>query len=170
MSLKYAFSILAAICAVGLALNYDAFFPVGRTKDVVMAGAERTTVWPIVQQAAQRLGLAIQPDPRPEQGSYFRTDHFPLARIGIPAFSVRQGTAFVGKPPGFAAEYFREFNTEHYHQPSDEYHEDWDFSGLEEMGRLGLMIGMKTADLAKLPTWKPGDEYLPVREKSGCCH
>jgi Zn-dependent M28 family amino/carboxypeptidase len=149
-----------------LALNYDAFFPVGRTKDVVPLGAERTTAWPVVKHAAKQLGLEIKPDPRPEQGSYFRTDHFPLAQIGIPAFSIRQGTDFIGKPPGFADQYFKEFVTEHYHQPSDEYHEDWDFSGLEDLGRLGLLIGIETANLDQLPTWNAGDEYLPARERS----
>jgi len=148
-------------------LNYDALFPYGRTRDVVVAGAERTTLWPLVQQAAQRMELTIKPDPRPEQGSYYRSDHFSLARVGIPAFSIEGGTEFVGKPADYGARLFEEFNSKHYHQPSDEYHEDWDFSGLEQMARFGMLIGIEAANRDGLPTWKAGDEFLAAREKSG---
>ena len=74
-----------------LDINYDGLFPFGRTRDVVVNGAERTTVWPVVQMVAKRMGLAIDPDPRPEQGSYYRSDHFAFAHVGIPAFSVEEG-------------------------------------------------------------------------------
>ena len=60
--------------------SYDALFPYGKTRDVVVSGAERTTLWPQVQQAAKRMELTIKPDPRPEQGSYYRSDHFSMAR------------------------------------------------------------------------------------------
>jgi Zn-dependent M28 family amino/carboxypeptidase len=150
-----------------LALNYDAFNPVGRTRDVVVGGAERTTAFPLVEAVARRLNLEIKPEARPEQGSYFRSDHFPFAKAGVPAFSIKMGTEFLGKPPGFGEQLFREFNAKHYHQPSDEYREDWDFSGLVEMARFGMLIGLEAANAPNLPTWKPGDENLPVREKSG---
>jgi len=148
-------------------LNYDALFPYGRTRDVVVAGAERTTLWPLVQQAAERLDLIIKPDPRPEQGSYYRSDHFSLARVGVPAFSIEGGTEFVGKPADYGTALFEEYNSRHYHQPSDEYREDWDFSGLEQMARFGMLIGVDAANQDKLPTWKAGDEFLAAREKSG---
>ena len=148
-------------------LNYDALFPYGRTRDVVVAGAERTMLWPLVQQAAERMELTIKPDPRPEQGSYYRSDHFSLARVGVPAFSIESGTEFVGKPADYGARLFEEYNSKHYHQPSDEYHEDWDFSGLEQMARFGMLIGTEAANQDRLPTWKAGDEFLAAREKSG---
>jgi Zn-dependent M28 family amino/carboxypeptidase len=150
-----------------LALNYDAFYPFGRTRDVVLSGAERTTAFPLVEEAARRLNLEIKPDARPEQGSYYRSDHFPLAKAGIPAISIHMGTEFAGKPAGYGEQLFREFNAKHYHQPSDEYHEDWDFSGLIEMARFGMLLGVNAANLESLPTWRPGDEFLPAREKSG---
>ncbi|MEK7409411.1 MAG: M28 family peptidase [Acidobacteriota bacterium] len=149
------------------ALNFDAFHPLGRVRDVALGGAERTTLWPLVQEAAERMGLEIKPDPRPEQGSYYRSDHFPLAKAGIPAFSIHMGNDFAGKPPGFGEQVFREFNAKHYHQPSDEYREDWDFAGLEQMARFGLLVGLNAANLDRLPTWNAGDEFLPAREKSG---
>jgi Zn-dependent M28 family amino/carboxypeptidase len=149
-----------------LNLKFDAFFPFGRTSDIVVAGAERTTVWPVVQQAAKRMRLSIAPDPRPEQGIYYRSDHFSLARVGVPAFSVRGGSHFAGKPPGYGEQLFKEFNTKHYHQPSDEYRENWDFSGLEQVARFGLLVGIEVANHDRLPTWKAGDEFLPARQKS----
>jgi Zn-dependent M28 family amino/carboxypeptidase len=148
-------------------LNYDAIFPFGRTRDVVVSGAERTTLWPVVQQIARRMNLVIKPDPRPEQGSYYRSDHFSLARVGIPAFTIGEGSEFLGRPADYGREVFEEYNSKHYHRPSDEYHEDWDFSGLEEMARFGFLIGLEAANQDRLPSWRPGDEFLAAREKSG---
>ena len=148
-----------------VALNYDAIFPYGPTTDVVVTGAERTTLWPVVEQVAKRMRLTIKPDPRPEQGSYYRSDHFSLAKVGIPAFTVGGGTEFVGKPAGFSEQIFKEFNAKHYHQPSDEYHEDWDFSGLAQKAQFGFLLGMEAANQDALPTWRAGDEFLPAREK-----
>ena len=148
-----------------MALNYDAIFPYGPTTDVVVSGAERTTFWPVVEQVAQRMRLTIKPDPRPEQGSYYRSDHFSLAKVGIPAFTVGGGTEFVGKPPGFSEGIFKEFNEKHYHQPSDEFHEDWDFSGLAQKAQFGLLLGLEAANQDALPTWRDGDEFLPARQK-----
>ena len=84
--------------AVGL--NFDMFLPYGRARDVTVNGAERTTLYPIVQEAAKRMGLTISPDSRPEAGLYYRSDHFSFARVGIPSFSVEPGEDLVGKPPG----------------------------------------------------------------------
>ena len=148
-------------------INYDALYPWGRTKDIVTLGADRTTVWPIVQEAAQRYQYEIQPDPRPEQGSYYRSDHFMLARVGVPSFSVKTGALILGKSPAYSAEMFAEYNTLHYHQPSDEYHEDWDFSGIEQAAKFGMLIGLNVANSEVMPTWNAGDEFLPARVASG---
>lgn len=148
-------------------LNYDALYPFGKTRDVSVTGAERTTLWPLVERDAKRSGLEITPDPEPEQGHYYRSDHFSFARVGIPAFSISQGTNYLGKPANFGSTVFEEYNTKHYHQPSDEYHEDWDFAGMEQMADFGLTLGLDIANVPKLPTWKPGDEFLRARERSG---
>lgn len=149
-----------------LNINWDSFYPFGRLKDVVVTGAERTTVYPIVQAVAQRMQLRIKPDPHPEQGHYYRSDHFAFARAGVPAFSVNMGTDFWGKDETYGDQVFYEYNSKNYHQPSDEYQESWDFSGIEQMGRFGFAIGLQVANMATLPTWRPGDEFLPAREAS----
>jgi len=145
-------------------INLDMFMPWGRARDVNVTGAERTTLYPVVQEAARRFGLAITPDPRPEAGTYYRSDHFSFARVGIPAFSIDQGIDLLGKPPGTGKKLFDEFEDKYYHQPSDEYRDDWEFTGMEHYARFAMLIGVNTANLSKMPTWQPGDEFLAARE------
>jgi Zn-dependent M28 family amino/carboxypeptidase len=150
-----------------LAINYDSLPPYGRTRDVGAYGAERTTIYPIVEEAARRFQLTLSPDPRPLAGSYYRSDHFSFARQGIPAFSITAGQDLLGKAPGAGKKYNDTYTEARYHQPSDEYREDWDFSGMEIYGRLGFLINLNVANLAKLPTWRSGDEFLAARKASG---
>ncbi|MGC2661377.1 MAG: M28 family peptidase [Bryobacteraceae bacterium] len=148
-------------------LNFDAFSPFGRTRDVSVTGAERTTLWPLVERDADRLQLSITPDPEPGQGDYYRSDHFSLARVGIPSFSISAGHRYVGKPDSYGDEVFEEYNSKHYHQPSDEYHDNWDFAGMIQMADFGLTLGLDIANTPRLPTWHAGDEFLAARQKSG---
>ena len=150
-----------------LALNYDSLQPFGRTRDVQVHGAERTTIYPAVEEAARRLHLTISPDPRPLAGTYYRSDHFSFARVGIPAFSIDSGHELLGQPPGAGNKLADEYNEAHYHQPSDEYHDNWDFLGMELYARFGFAINREAANLPKLPTWQAGDEFLAPRVASG---
>lgn len=145
--------------SVAININYDALFPSARTRDIVVTGAERTTAWSMVQEAAKRFELEITPDPRPEQGSFYRSDHFMLARIGIPAFKVGLGTRIFGKADNFAEAEFRDYNTKRYHQPSDEYRDEWDFASLEHAARFGFLLGLNVANSTVMPKWNPGDEF-----------
>jgi len=148
-------------------INYDALYPFGKTQDVSVTGAERTTLWPLVQHDAGQMNLTIEPDQEPGQGFYYRSDHFSFARVGIPAFSVEQGTHYLGKPATFGKTIFEEYNAKHYHQPSDEYRDDWDFTGMEQMADFGLRLGVDIANQPALPTWNKDDEFLAARRKSG---
>ena len=150
-----------------LALNYDSLPPLGRTSDVQVHGAERTTIYSVVEETARRFHLTISPDPRPLAGTYYRSDHFSFARVGIPAFSIDSGHELVGQPPGTGNKLADEYNEAHYHQPSDEYHDNWDFSGMELYARFGFAINREAATLPKLPTWHAGDEFLAARVASG---
>jgi Zn-dependent M28 family amino/carboxypeptidase len=147
-----------------LDINFDAFFPFGKTRDVSVTGAERTTLWPMIQRDARAMNLEIKPDSEPGQGLYYRSDHFSLARVGIPAFSISAGSQYLGKPANFGSTAFEQYNNEHYHQPSDEYRDDWDFGSMVQMAGFGLRLGMDTANTPTLPTWNPGDEFLKARE------
>ena len=140
-------------------LNYDAVYPWGRAKEIVISGAERTTALSEAENVAKRLNLTIKPDAHPEQGHYFRSDHFSFAHAGIPAFSIGVGTEFYGKPAGYGERMFQEFNSKHYHQPSDEFQADWDFTALQQAAQFGFILGTEIADQDKLPNWRAGDAF-----------
>jgi Zn-dependent M28 family amino/carboxypeptidase len=148
-------------------INIDAFYPAGRTRDIVALGADRTTARQLVESTAKQFGLAIRGDPRPEQGSYYRSDHFALAHVGIPAVSLKPGTELEGRGADAASAIFRDYNSKRYHQPADEFQNDWDFSGLEQGAQFALALGVAIAEQEGFPTWQPGDEFLPARAASG---
>ncbi|MBM3753933.1 MAG: M28 family peptidase [Acidobacteria bacterium] len=149
-----------------LNLNFDSFYPFGKVRDVVVNGSQRTSVYPVVENVAQRFNLKIKPDPRPEQGHFYRSDHFAFAKAGVPAFSINMGDDYIGKQDNAGAQLFFEYNAKNYHQPSDEYNENWDLGGPEQMAKFGFAIGLTVANQPNLPTWREGDEFLPARKKS----
>lgn len=163
----YAQRPLVPLGKTALNLNFDMILPLGVPESVVVTGAERTTAWPMVKDAARRNGLEIEEDQRAHLGIFYRSDHFSLARAGVPAFSVSAGMKVKGKPAGFARKAYQEFNDKAYHTPQDELRKDWDFSGFEVLGRFALDIARQAADADRLPTWAPGDEFRAAREKSG---
>ncbi len=155
----YASHPLVPVAKTAIALNYDAIYPWGRARDVVITGAERTTVFPLAQQVARRLNLAISPDAQPEQGHYFRSDHFSFARAGIPAFSIGHATRFAGKPEDFGEKAYQEFNSKHYHQPSDEFRPDWDFTATEQAAQFGFLLALDIANQDRLPDWRAAEQF-----------
>ena len=150
---------LVAVARTAIDLNYDALYPFGRAADVVITGAERTTVYPLAQQIAKRLNLAIAEDAQPEAGHYFRSDHFSLSKAGVPAFSIGHATEFAGKPAGFGRQAYQEYNSGHYHRPSDEFQETWDFTALAQAAEYGLLLGKDIANQEKLPDWRAGEPF-----------
>jgi Zn-dependent M28 family amino/carboxypeptidase len=152
-SAYYAANPLVPIEKTSLAINYDSIYPFGRTRDVVVDGAQRTTFWPQIQSIAARFGLTLAPDPHPERGHYFRSDHFSFAKAGIPAFSVNQGDTFVANEERSLARY-KEHVEKNYHQPGDEYRDDWDMANLEYLANFGIAIGMDAANSPALVRWE----------------
>jgi len=151
---------------IALNLNFDAIPEYGRVRDVQMNGAERTTFFPTAQRITKEMGIRIVPDQEPEQGHYYRSDHFSLGKVGIPAFSIDAGQDVVGKPAGWGKKQSDEYREKHYHQPSDEISNDWDWSTGVEMAQLGYWLGWEAANSPTMPTWVPGDEFRGIRDKS----
>ncbi len=151
---------------ISLDLNYDDVKPLGAPEEVQVAGAERTTFYPVVEAMAKDFRLAIRPDARPEAGHFYRSDHFSLARVGVPSFSINEGTKFKGHPDSWGVDQEREYVEKHYHQPSDEYHPEMDFVGDAAMARFGFALGWEAANLSKLIGWQKGDEFEVTRMKS----
>ncbi len=151
---------------IALDLNYDDVKPLGAPEEVQVAGAERTTFYPAVEATAKEFRLAIRPDALPEAGHFYRSDHFSLARVGIPAFSINEGMKYKGHNEAWGLEQEREYVDKHYHQPSDEYHPEMDFVGDSAMARFGFALGWEAASLPKLIGWQKGDEFEAARAKS----
>ena len=151
---------------IAVNLNYDGILPIGRTSDVTLPGYERTTLAPLVEQVAAEHDVKLTPEAHPEQGYYYRSDHFSLARVGVPAFSLSEGQHVVGKPETYGEEQTEAYRTKRYHQQADNFDPSWDVSGLQQLAEIGLDLGRRVAEAPELPTWKPGDEFLAAREKS----
>ena len=151
---------------ITLDLNFDMLLPLGIPQSVTLGGAERINFWPTVQTIAKDFDLKIQPDSQPSAGHYYRSDHFSLARVGIPAFSIDPGTLFEGHDEAWGKAQFEDFVAHHYHQPSDEFQESWDFRGNAKLARFGFVLGWLASSQPKSIEWHPGDEFAPARQKS----
>ncbi|MBA2737190.1 MAG: M28 family peptidase [Pyrinomonadaceae bacterium] len=140
-------------------INIDGGNFYGLTTDYGALGAERSSLQPFVSEVLRERKMTFLPDAHPEQGSFFRSDHFPFAKTGVPALSIRNGETYVGKPKDFSKKLFDEFNQKHYHQPSDEFRDDWRFDGMAQVLDISLAIGLKASNAEKLPAYNPTDEF-----------
>jgi Zn-dependent M28 family amino/carboxypeptidase len=149
---------------ISLDLNYDDIQPVGEPQQLVVSGAERTSIYPLVEKVAKDFDLAIQPDNHPEAGHYYRSDHFSLARVGVPAFSVNEGALFKGHDLAWGEEKQHDYVAHRYHQPTDEYKPEMDFTADAKLGKFGLVLGWEAANQPALAGWEPGDEFEKARK------
>src|SRR5207253_10878296 len=140
-------------------INLDSMNILGPTRDFVPLGAERSSLKAVVEAIARERGLRISPDPRPEQGSSYRSDHFPFAKVGVPSISLKEGDDYVGRPKGWGKQQFDAYNTQHYHQPSDEFDPNWNYQGMIQETEIAMAIGRKISDMDQMPRFKPSDEF-----------
>jgi len=151
---------------ISLDLNFDMLMPLGIPVSAEVAGAERTTFYPTVEKTAAAFQLELEPDSTPSAGHYYRSDHFSMARFGVPAFSIGQGTLFQGHDAAWGSAQAKDFVAKHYHQPSDEFNPQWDFSGLAKMAQFGFVLGWQASSLPAPVGWQAGDEFEAARKKS----
>jgi Zn-dependent M28 family amino/carboxypeptidase len=151
---------------IALDLNYDMLLPIGIPRSVSLNGAERLDFWPTIMTVAKAFDLAPLPDPTPSAGHYYRSDHFSLARVGIPAFSIDQGDLFEGREEAWGHAQFADYVAHHYHQPSDEYRADWDFRGNAKLARFGFVLGWLASAQPEPIQWNFGDEFEAARKAS----
>jgi len=148
---------------VALDLNFDAVPPIGTPEAVNVSGAERTTFYPVVEKTAKAFGYDIQADAEPGAGHYYRSDHFSMARAGVPAFSINTALKFAGHPPEWGKAQRDEYTAKYYHQPSDEYRADMDFSTNAALAKFGFALGWEALMAKQTVGWLPGDEFEAVR-------
>jgi len=154
---------------IALDINYDMVLPIGVPLQVNVNGAQRTSFFPVVQATAGHFNLTIVPDPRPSAGSYYRSDHFSLSRVGIPAFSIETGTLYEGHDEAWGKAKFQDFEDHDYHNFSDNFRPDWDFRGNAKLDRFGMELGWEAITQPGGIRWHAGDEFEPAR-KAGLEH
>ena len=148
-------------------INLDDNLPMfGRTKDIIVIGLGASDLDDYLRAAANEQGRVLVPDAEPEKGFYYRSDHFNFAKAGVPALDTDDGLQYVGKPADFGKAKKDEYTANDYHSPSDDVKTDWDLSGLAEQGKLLMAVGVRVAQVDKIPEWKAGNEFRAVREKS----
>jgi Zn-dependent M28 family amino/carboxypeptidase len=147
-------------------MNMDTLPLFGPTHDVVITGAGEGTIEDEAAAIAAKQDRVLDPEPRPEAGGYYRSDHFSLALRGVPALAIGAGPDLVvgGKDAGRAAA--QDYTLHRYHQPSDQWREDWDLAGAKQDLELLYALGRELADSTIWPQWKAGAEFKPIRDKS----
>jgi Zn-dependent M28 family amino/carboxypeptidase len=146
-------------------VNIDALDPGGRVRNYANRGGDKSELTQVFAEAMARLGLVASPEPQPEQGKYYRSDHFSLAKLGVPMFHIVRGNDLVegGEAAGMAAK--RDYNDNRYHQPSDEYSPTWNWDGIAQDVTLFYTLGRLLSEGSAWPNWHPDDEFRAIRDK-----
>ena len=147
-------------------LNYDGGNIWGHTHDVTFVGLGKSSIDEIVTLIAEEQGRVVKPDQFADKGYFYRSDQFSFAKIGVPAMYLDTGTDFVDRPADWGREQQDHYTTVHYHQPTDEYDENWNLDGMVEDASLGFWTGLAVANADEMPAWAPGDEFEAARLKA----
>ena len=138
----------------------------GPTRDIAVVGYGNSELEDYLARAAAAQGRQVVQEPYPEKGFYYRSDHFSLAGIGIPALYLTRGTDSVEHGEAWGREHLEGWIAEHYHKPSDEYHPDWDLRGAVQEVMLLLHMGQELANNRDFPAWREGVEFKALRDGS----
>jgi len=144
-------------------INFDSANIWGKTHDVTLVGLGKSSLDSVAIKVAAAQGRVVEPDRFPDRGSYYRSDQFSFAKIGVPALYLNSGTSFIGEPDGWGEEQIANYTKTNYHQPSDELDDTWSFDGMIQDAQLGFLAGILIADDDDLPRWTPGDEFEAAR-------
>jgi Zn-dependent M28 family amino/carboxypeptidase len=144
-------------------INIDGLNYLGPTRDIVLLGADRSSLGPTAETLAKERGRVVGPDQHPERGYFFRSDHFPLAKAGVPALSISEPREFTGPNAAELLKRQEAYNSTDYHQPSDEYDPAWDFSGGVDDLRFLAALAWRIAADPQIPTYNQGDQFANAR-------
>ena len=146
------------------AINMDVLNQWGRTRDLTIVGLGQSELDTIAADVATELGRILGPDPEPEKGFYYRSDHFSFAKVGIPAFYADPGVEYLDKPTDYGIGKRTEYTTNDYHKVSDEVKPDWDLSGALEDLTFLFHMGARLASSEAWPAWSASSEFAAIRE------
>jgi Zn-dependent M28 family amino/carboxypeptidase len=147
-------------------MNFDGVGPAGPSRDMTVVGSGASQIEDILTASLKKRGRVTTPDPEPEKGSFYRSDHISLAKVGVPMLYAGQGVDMVegGKAAGMALR--EDYRTKRYHQPSDEWSDDWDLRGPVETMEVAYEVGNTIANSSDWPAWYKGNEFRGIRMKS----
>ncbi len=146
-------------------VNLDGVNFFGKVSDFMALGADRSSIIDQIKAAADERKFTIKSDSNPEQGFFFRSDHFPFAKVGVPSVNFQHGDTFISPISEVAQSFFKDYTAKYYHQVTDEYHDWWDMSAMIQESELALAIGVKIANAKEIPRYKATDEFSAADKK-----
>ncbi len=147
-------------------INTDVMGVLGPARDFSIRGNQKFGLLDLLVDEAAKRGRRYTPDPHPENGGFFRSDHFTLAKVGIPALSFTPGQDLVNGGVVRAEAWDNNYTTKMYHQPDDEYSPDWDFTGVAQDAALLHAVGWRLANSRDWPNWSEDSEFRAKRDES----
>lgn len=165
-SLYYGQHPVLPLAQTAAVINIDALPPFGRTRDIEVIGFGASELEDYLKDAAAAQGRVLRPDTQAEKGFFFRSDHFNLAKEGVPALYVKTGQDSVDKPAGWIDQQREDYTVRRYHKPADEFDPAWDVSGSIEDLQALYAVGARVANESRWPEWYPSSEFRAAREKS----
>ena len=145
-------------------INMDGANQFGPTSDIEVVGYGASTIDDVARGIAEKQGRELKRERHPERGSYYRSDHFEFAKVGVPAFYAGAGWNYIGQPADYGEKKVNDYIAHDYHQVTDEVKSDWTFEGAAQDTEFLLQIGLKVANEPKWPEWKPGNEFKARRD------
>jgi len=146
------------------AINIDGVNMDGSMRDISIVGYGASQLDDLVTKYAEGVGRTVRPDPEPEKGFYYRSDHFNMAKVGVPALYCDAGVDHVEHGEQWTRARREQYNIERYHQVTDEYDPDWDFSGALDDLSLYYAVGWELATGDAWPNWREGSEFKAIRD------
>ncbi len=145
-------------------INMDGANQFGRTRDMATVGFGASTIDDVGIAVARAQGRDMLPEPHPERGSYYRSDHFEFAKVGVPSYYPKNGTKFVGQPDDYGEKLIQDYIANRYHKVTDEVQPDWTFEGAAQDTEFLLEVGLRIANGTTWPEWRPGNEFKARRD------
>jgi hypothetical protein len=151
---------------IAVDINLEGINNLGRTSDLAVIGLGKSSVDDVIRSLAAAQGRSVHGDPYPDRGTFYRSDNFELAKVGVPGGRIAGGPHFIGRPDGWGQEQQEKYERHHYHQPSDAYPPSpgsWDLTGAVEDTQLQLLLGLRIGNAPRMPVWTKGDEFEKYR-------
>jgi Zn-dependent M28 family amino/carboxypeptidase len=147
-------------------INTDVLGVLGPARDFTVRGNQKFGLLDILVEEAAKRGRRYTPDPHPETGGFYRSDHFTMAKVGIPALSFGPGSDLVTGGVARAEAWSKNYTATMYHQPADEYSPTWDFTGMAQDAELLHGVGERLANSRDWPNWSQDSEFRAARDAS----